>query len=128
MKTSLKEKLHRKLDDQAKVFALASNKKYSSIFRLSVKLKEEIDGELLQKAVEMALEKFLAFKVKMKKGLFWYYFVGNDLDPIVTEEKNSLFKKVNTRANNKYLFRVTYLENKINIEFKLERNLNYLSC
>ena len=117
MKTSLKEKLYRKLDDQAKVFALASNKKYSSIFRLSVKLKEEIDGEVLQKAVEMALEKFLAFKVKMKKGLFWYYFVGNDLEPIVSKETNSFFKKVNTKANNKYLFRVTYIENKINIEF-----------
>lgn len=116
MKT-LREKLYRKLDDQAKVFALASNKKYSSVFRLSVKLKEEIDGEILQKAVEMTLEKFLAFKVKMKKGLFSYYFIGNELPPIVEEEKDSLFKKVNTKRNNKYLFRVTYLERKINIEF-----------
>ena len=41
----------RKLDDQAKVFALASNRKYSSVFRLSVVLKEDIQPEILQKAV-----------------------------------------------------------------------------
>ena len=43
-----KRKLYwRKLDDQAKVFALASNNKYSSIFRLSVVLKEEINEKIL---------------------------------------------------------------------------------
>ena len=41
MKESLKERLYRKLDDQAKVFAWASNKKYSSIFRLSVVFAKE---------------------------------------------------------------------------------------
>lgn len=118
MKNKIKERLYsRKLDDQAKVFALASNKKYSSIFRLSVKLKENVNAELLQQAVGLALEKFKAFKVRMKKGMFWDYFVENEMMPIVIPEENTLFKKVNTRANNKYLFRVTYLENKINIEF-----------
>ena len=78
MKESLKERLYRKLDDQAKVFAWASNKKYSSIFRLSVVLKESIDANLLQEAVKLALEKFQAFKVKMKKGVFSYYFIGNE--------------------------------------------------
>lgn len=117
MKESLKERLYRKLDDQAKVFAWASNKKYSSIFRLSVVLKESIDANLLQEAVKLALEKFQAFKVKMKKGVFSYYFIGNELEPVVKPEKNSLFRKVNTKENNKYLFRTTYVENRINMEF-----------
>lgn len=118
MKSKLKEKLFsRNLDDQAKVFALASGKKYSSVFRLSVTLKEKIDGEILQKAVELAIKKFKAFKVQMERGVFWYYFIENKMKPIVTTEVNIPFKKVNTKENNKYLFRVTYLENKINIEF-----------
>ena len=107
----------RKLDDQAKVFALASNRKYSSVFRLSVILKEKIDANILQKALDSALIKYQAFKVRMKRGFFWYYFQENEKNPIVTIENEYPFKKVNTKQNNYYLFKVTYFECKINIEF-----------
>ena len=55
----------RKLDDQAKVFALASNNKYCSVFRLSVMMKEKFEHDMLQEAVDKAIEVFKAFKVKM---------------------------------------------------------------
>ena len=118
MKKITKRKFYwRKLDDQAKVFALASNKKYSSIFRLSVVLREKIESELLQNALEIALKKYKAYKVKMKKGIFWYYFQENEKNPIVTIENEYPFQKVNTKENNEYLFKVTYFEKKINIDY-----------
>lgn len=118
MEKKSKRKIYwRKLDDQAKVFALASNKRYSSIFRLSIILKEKIEIEILQKAVELSLEKYKAFKVKMKKGLFWYYFEENKKQPIIDIENEYPFKKINTIENNDYLFKVTYFDNKINIDF-----------
>lgn len=107
----------RKLDDQAKVFALASSEHYSSIFRLSVILKEKIDEDILQKALNLVLDKYKVFKVKMKKGLFWYYLEANTEDAIVTIENEYPFNRVNTKKNNNYLFKVTYFENKINIDF-----------
>ena len=117
MKKKIIKRLYwRKLDDQAKVFTLASNKKYSSIYRLSVLLKENIDESLLQKATEMAITKYRAFKVKLKFGLFWYYFEENELMPIVSEEVEYPFKKINDKANNEYLFKVTYFHKKINLE------------
>ena len=117
MKKKIIKRLYwRKLDDQAKVFTLASNKKYSSIYRLSVLLKENIDESLLQKATEMAITKYRAFKVKLKFGLFWYYFEENKLMPIVSEEVDYPFKKINDKANNEYLFKVTYFHKKINLE------------
>lgn len=106
----------RNLDDQAKIFTLASNKKYSSIFRFTVKIKEEINGEILQKAVELALEKYKVYKVKIKSGLFWHYLTENEMNPIVLKENEKPFKKVNIKENNQYLFRVTYIENRINLE------------
>ncbi len=115
-KKIIKRAYWRKLDDQAKVFTLASNKKYSSIYRLSVLLNEEIDKDLLQKSVELAIKKYRAFKVKLKSGLFWYYFEENELMPIVSEEVDYPFKKVNDKANNEYLFKITYFHNKINLE------------
>lgn len=118
MKKTTKRKLYwRKLDDQAKVFALASNNKYSSIFRLSAILKEEIDKEILYEALKLALQKYKVFKVKMRKGFFWYYFEENDKKPIITVENDYPFKKINTKENNDYLFKVTYFNNKINIDF-----------
>ena len=118
MKKQTKRKLYwRKLDDQAKVFALASNNKYSSIFRLSVVLKEEIDENILSEALNLVLEKYKVFKVKMRKGIFWYYFEENDKKPIISIESEYPFKKINTKENNDYLFKVTYFNTKINIDF-----------
>ena len=72
MKKIPKQKMYwRKLDDQAKVYSLSFNKKDTSIFRLSVVLKEKIDEVILQKAIELALIKYEAFKVRMRRGLFW---------------------------------------------------------
>ena len=115
-KKIIKRMYWRKLDDQAKVFTLASNKKYSSIYRLSVLLKENIDKELLQKATEMAITKYRAYKVKLNTGLFWYYFEENELMPMVSEEVDYPFKKINDTSNNYYLFKVTYFKSKINLE------------
>ena len=118
MEKVLRRKFYwRKLDDQAKVFALASNRNYSSIFRLSVILKEKVEPEILQKALEVALQKYKVFKVKLKHGLFWYYFEENKEWPIVSIENEYPFKKINTKENNNYLFKVTYFEEKINIDF-----------
>lgn len=118
MKREIERKFYwRKLDDQAKVFALASNKKYSSTFRLSVVLYEKIQPENLQKALELALQKYKAFKVKMKKGFFWYYLEENEKKPVVSKEMEYPFQKINTIRNNHYLFKVTYFEKKINIDF-----------
>ena len=107
----------RRLDDQAKVFSLAANSKYNSVFRLSVTLTEKIDNNYLQKAVELALEKYEAFKVKMTGGFFWFYFIQNEKNPIVSIENDYPFKRLNLKANNDYLFKVTYFNNKINIDF-----------
>lgn len=113
----MKNKIHcRNLDEQAKVFSLASSKKYSSIFRLSVILKEKIEANFLEKAVILALEKYKAYKVKMKRGFFWYYLEHNSKTPIIKQENDFPFKKLGNKENNDYLFKVTYFNNKINLE------------
>lgn len=106
----------RRLDNSAKIFPIASSKKYSSVFRLSVVLKERIDEKTLKKAVEKVLKNLSSFKVKLKKGAFWYYFEDNNKEIIVEEEKDYPCKYINPQTNNDYLFKVTYWENKINLD------------
>ena len=93
----------RKLDDQAKIYSLSRNDYDTSIFRLSVILKDKINQKILEKAVIKTLEKYKAYKVKMEGGFFWYYLDENNKKPVVTEENDQPFKKINTAENNHYL-------------------------
>lgn len=106
----------RKLDNSAKIFPISAGKKYSTVFRLSVILKEKVNAKVLEEAVNLTLEEYQSFKVRMKMGFFWYYFEYNPKKPIIEEEKDYPCKYINPKTNNNYLFKVTYFENKINID------------
>lgn len=106
----------RRLDNSAKIFPISTGKKYSAVFRLSVLLKEKIDSKMLEEAVIKTLENYKTFKVRMKAGFFWYYLEYNTKKPIIEEEKDYPCKYIDPRMNNGYLFKVTYFENKINID------------
>lgn len=106
----------RKLDNSAKIFPIQAGKKYSTVFRFSAVMKEEIDPESLKKAVIMALRKYKSFRVRMKLGFFWNYFEHNPKEPIIEEEKDYPCKYIDYKRNNNYLFKVTYYDQKINID------------
>ena len=106
----------RKLDNAAKIFPMVSNKKFTSVFRVSVILKENIDKEILQEALNQVIEKQVSFKVKLTKGFFWYYLEENVKRPEVKEENDYPCRSIDFNANNNYLFKVTYFKNKINID------------
>lgn len=117
MKNKKEKKLYwRRLDNSAKIFPISAGKKYSTVFRLSAVLKEKVNPNVLAKAVKMALETYKSFKVRMKSGFFWYYLEENLKNPIIEEEKDYPCQYINPRTNNNYLFKVTYFENKINID------------
>ena len=82
----------RKLDNTAKIFPIISNKNFSSVFRLSCVLSENIQKEMLYDALIQTLETFKVFKVKLKKGFFWYYFETNLKSPIIEEEHTYPYK------------------------------------
>lgn len=117
MKNKKEKNLYwRRLDNSAKIFPISAGKKYSTVFRLSAVLKEKVNPNVLAKAVKMALETYKSFKVRMKSGFFWYYLEENLKNPIIEEEKDYPCQYINPRTNNNYLFKVTYFENKINID------------
>lgn len=106
----------RKLDNSAKIFPMVSNKKFTSVFRVSVLLKEKINAEILQEALNEVIENQVSFKVKLVKGVFWYYLEENTKKPEVKEEHDYPCRFIDSDTNNGYLFDVTYFENKINLD------------
>lgn len=106
-----------KLDNTANLFPVIVSESVSNVYRLSVTLKEDIEPELLQKALNRVLPYFDVFKMKLKKGLFWYYFETNRKPtPKVLPENTYPCMYINPYTNNEYLFRVTYFEKRINLE------------
>ena len=116
MKEKERKLAWRRLDNSAKIFPIAAGRKYSTVFRLSVVLNENVEPKMLEKAVKETLEKYKAFKVRMKSGFFLNYFEHNPKEPIIEEEKDYPCKYINPKTNNNYLFKVTYFEKKINID------------
>ena len=62
-----------KVDNVSKVFLATVGKRDTRSFRLSCTLKEEVDPELLQQAVESAIEDRPQVQVRIRRGIFWHY-------------------------------------------------------
>ena len=106
-----------KLDNTAQLFPVIAREGMSNVYRVSVLLKEEIDGTALQIALEKVLPYFDVFRCTMKNGVFWYYFEENKNEPPkVKEEYTYPCMYINPYSNNNYLFRLTYYKNRINLE------------
>ncbi len=105
-----------KLDNAAKLYPAISNARWSSTFRVSALLYDAIDPKVLQKAVDDVLPRFPSFKVKIKRGFFWYYFEENENRLIVQEDIGHPCMPVHYNQNNAYLVRVLYGKHKINVE------------
>ena len=76
-----------KLDNTAHLFPSIAGESMTNVYRISVTLKEEVQVEFLQQALDMILPKFDGFNLRMRTGVFWYYFEENGKKaPKVTEE------------------------------------------
>lgn len=68
----MKKKWYR-LDNAALIFPAIIRKNWNNVFRVSVTLKEPVDPETLDRAIEELLPRFPTWFVRLKAGFFWYY-------------------------------------------------------
>ena len=106
-----------KLDNTAHLFPVIADEQRSNVYRISVTLRDEVEKELLQTALDMVLPKFDGFNVRMRNGVFWHYFEENGKPaPRVKEEKGFPCRYIRENRNNGYLFRVSFYKYRINLE------------
>lgn len=105
-----------KLDNAAKIFPGQNSRSWSNVFRLSVELKEEVDPEILKKALSNTLKRFPALNVKIKSGFFWYYLETNQNQAPVNPDIKNYCYRINFKENNGFLFRVYYYCNRISVD------------
>ena len=106
-----------KLDNTAHIFPVIAGESMTNVYRISVTLYEEIVPDILQQALDIVLPKFDVFNVRLRMGVFWYYFEENGKKaPRVVEEGLFPCRQIQPNRNQSYLFRVTYYKRRINLE------------
>ena len=116
-KKKVKKDVWYKLDLSAIVYPTLQRRDFSSVYRLSVVLKEEIDPSVLQQALDLTLQRFPTYKVAIRKGVFWRYLEPNNRPgPFVQPDIKNPCMPMPFRGNNRYLIRVYYFRNRISLE------------
>lgn len=106
-----------KLDNTAHIFPVIAGEGLTNTYRICVELNEDIQPSLLQEALNIILPKFNVFNVRLRMGIFWYYFEENNKPaPLVKEEELFPCRYIQPNKNNSYLFSVSYYKKRINLE------------
>ena len=106
----------RKLDNAALAFPLVSGKNDTRVFRFYCQLKEKVDGEILQSALDQTMEKYPLFQAVLRKGLFWFYLEHRDIRAVVKQETEPPCSRLYIPDKKSLLFQVTYDKDRINFE------------
>lgn len=107
----------RKLDNAALAFPAATDKKDTRVFRFFCQLKEEVNAEILQQALDMTMEKYPVFQAVLSKGLFWFYLEHRPtMRALVKKEEAPPCSRIYIPDEKSLLFEVSYHENRINLE------------
>ncbi|XME03696.1 hypothetical protein QYZ88_005830 [Lachnospiraceae bacterium C1.1] len=105
-----------KLDNAAKIVPSTARGADTRVFRLSCELKEKVDPEILQKALDETIEEFPFFNCVLHRGFFWYYLEDSNLTATVEEENKPACLPLYIPGHKNLLYRVNYFQKRINLE------------
>lgn len=106
-----------KLDNVSKAFLAAHTKRDPRTMRVSCTLNEEIDRDILQKALDETVLLRPQFQVRVRRGFFWHYMEQTDARSIVEEESERVCPILYGPNYKGVLhYKVSYYERRINID------------
>ncbi|HPJ23996.1 MAG TPA: hypothetical protein PK113_03705 [Bacillota bacterium] len=105
-----------KLDNAAKIYPILTSDRFTYVFRVAATLKESVNQDVLYQAILKSKKRFPSYFVRVKRGLFWYYFEENQRDPILEHESPFVCKRLDNHLNNGYMFAFYYYDKRISLE------------
>ncbi len=103
-----------RLDNAAKIYPAISTNELTSVFRLSVVLKERIKAKQFLEAVAAVESRFPYYKVKLKAGFFWYYLQHHN-GPIPVMADTGI--PCRSFGKGELMFRIMARDKSISVEF-----------
>lgn len=104
------------LDNAAKIFPSSGSAHDSKVFRFVCELREPVDPELLQAALDQTIKRFPIYRSVMKRGWFWYYLEDSTLPAQVQCEELPPCSPIYPASRRSLLFRVLYYRRRISLE------------
>ncbi|HZK27911.1 MAG TPA: hypothetical protein VFD00_10295 [Thermoclostridium sp.] len=112
-----KDRVWYRLDNAAILYPSIQSDRITTMFRLSATLTELIEPSILQSSLNKVIERFPYYRVKLNKGLFWYYLEHNPKTPRIQKDVQYPCGRLSPILNRNFLFRVSYYNRRIAVEF-----------
>lgn len=105
-----------RLDNAATIVPSTVHGSDTRVFRIVCELKEEVDGDILQDALDQTIDEFPHYNVILRKGFFWYYLDSTRLRATVTEDDRPALEPLYLPGRRSLMYRVSYFKKRINLE------------
>ena len=105
-----------RLDNAAKIYPAARRQNWSNVFRLSATLKEDVDKQVLQSALDVTVRRFPSIAARLRKGVFWYYLQQIEHAPPIRQESSSPLTRMSRNETRRCAFRVIVYKRRIAVE------------
>ncbi len=106
-----------RLDNAALIYPSIQSDRITTMFRISMTLKEAVDPKILQASLEEVIKKFPFYRVRLRKGFFWYYLEHNPKLPRVERDVRYPLGRLHPNLGTRFLFRLRYWQSRIAVEF-----------
>lgn len=114
---SIEEKGWLALDNAAKLFPAIISRDLTSVFRITVILKEPVIYSAINEAVNITSKRFPYFSVSLGSGLFWHYLEFTGKPPRILAEEEIPCTAFAINRKNEPLYRIVVKANRISVEF-----------
>lgn len=105
-----------RLDNAAKIYPAARNQRWSNVFRLSATLKENIDVQVMQSALDITVRRFPSIAARLRKGVFWYYVQQLSYAPRIREESSYPLTRMSSQETRQCALRVIVYKRRVAVE------------
>lgn len=106
-----------KMDNAGLLYSAIQKEQYSSIYRFSAVMRQRVEPAALQRAVDLCMPRFPAFRVRIRRGFFWHYLEHNPAPgPFVRDDMVNPCQPVRFKEDNGWLVRFFYYENRVSVE------------
>jgi len=106
-----------RLDNAAKIYPASISSDWSSVFRLSATLKEAVDAQVLNSALDITVRRFPSICARLRKGFFWYYLEQVPEAPRLLAEGSCPVTNIPRHELRRCAFRVFVYDKRIAVEF-----------
>ena len=105
-----------RLDNAALIFPAIAGRRHTTIFRISISLREHVDLARLESALQRMARRTPYFQVELRRGVFWYLFETNRGSPRVMPDSRHPNMDFRIRGPGRFAYRVRAYRNRIALE------------